>query len=105
VERTELIFARIGKWAYKIARFLWHFRTGKENGYPTCCVIHFSWDMIQEPKRYPAVERGSIFDNTPQVYVPCGFHKGRHPEWAPWDGVGGKHKNQLRLFQHIHEVI
>lgn len=99
LERVENIFGRTGKRLIRVARFLWYVRMGRENGYPICCVLHFALDRVQDKQILSAVERGGIFDGTPYVYVPCRFHKGRHPYWTPWDGQGGYGKNQLKLFQ------
>lgn len=91
----EFLFRHAGRSLYRIARFLYYFRVGKENKYPTCCVLHFALDGVFT-NRYPAVRRGSIFDGTPYVYVPCGYHKGRHPEWAPWQD---EPRRQINLFE------
>lgn len=62
--------------------FLYEFRRGRENGYPLCCIVHFSLDMIRG-KRGMAIRRGVVYRGTPKVYVPCHFHKGNHPHWEP----------------------
>lgn len=98
LHRLERIFRFVGKRMWLTGSFLYYFRMGKENGYPTCCVLHFTLDRVRSKDIWSAVERGSIFDGTPYVYVPCRFHKGRHPNWTPWDGTHGYHRHQMRLF-------
>lgn len=66
----------------RCASFLYYLRTGKEFNYPTCCVLHFAWDAAR--KKPPALRRGSVRISATMEYVPCAFHKGRHPKWKPF---------------------
>lgn len=94
--RLERIFYRCSKMLFYPYSFLWYFRMGKKNRYPTCCIVHFAWDGARQ-KRGMAVRRGIIFVSEKSSYVPCWFHKGRHPEWAPYERFP-KPRNQLKLF-------
>lgn len=98
LRKLERLLKFVGKRTWLVGSFLYYFRMGKENGYPTCCVLHFSFDRVRDKDILSAVERGGIFDGTPYVYVPCWYHKGRHSHWTPWTGAFTYHPEQLRLF-------
>lgn len=91
----EAINKHISKSTFRVYVFLRQVRIGKENGYPTCCVIHFAWDIIH--KRPPGTLRGGIHKpGAEMVYVPCIFHKWlKHPDWSPYFE---EHRTQLKLF-------
>lgn len=84
----------------RCAAFLAYIRIGKGHGYPICCVIHFAWDVVHQ--RPPGLLRGGIAypDGRDTVYVPCGLHKGRHPNWSPHRGFSSR---QLILFKETDE--
>ena len=94
--RIEHRIGRIGNRIIYAAQFFRYLRLGIENGYPKCCVLDFAVGGWQG-KHDMAMRRGSIFDGTDEVYIPCRFHVGRHKAWRAWneDDVPW---TQLRLF-------
>jgi hypothetical protein len=105
--KLEKLCAHTGRTLLRVARFSYYVRAGITLRYPICCTAHFAWD-VSNPKlkgktltHGPAVKRGSIFvrmrkdGKTKKLYVPCGFHMGRHPGWKSY---GTKPLTQLRLF-------
>lgn len=59
---------------------------GRRHGYPLCCVLHFvaaaPFGVLGQ-----AVRRGGCREVRPdgslKTWVPCHYHKGRHPAWRP----------------------
>lgn len=94
----EYTFGYTGKYCTKVARFLHTVQVGLEEGYPICCVAHFSFDYANDYKVAPALSRGSIRRSPDSTYVPCIFHKRRHPLWEPYEKYGRKY-GQLKLFE------
>lgn len=94
--RLERLLVHVGKASRRLYVFVRYFRLGKENGYPTCCVLHFALDGGRG-KENSAIRRGSVFPqgNENHHYVPCAYHKVVHPDWAPWEGYS---RRQLQLF-------
>lgn len=108
LEKLEKVCARIGRKFLRIASFSYYLRTGLGYEYPICCTLQFAWDVsdLRHQKRSfrnangPAIKRGSILagvreNGEKKLYVPCSFHKGRHPGWEPYH-KGSRY--QLRLF-------
>jgi hypothetical protein len=90
----NLLFG-VAKRLFMFSTFLQYFRIGKSHKYPTCCVLHFSWDACQ--RKPAAIKRGTIQrPGNDSVYVPCAFHKRVHPYAKPYFD---KHPLQLKLFK------
>jgi hypothetical protein len=63
-----------------VETLLYHLREGRENDYPFCCSLRFTFDMMFRPDSVPARERGIVdLDRgawSYNQYVPClWFHK------------------------------
>lgn len=63
--------AELGRWRTVFSEF----RAGLSYGFPLCCIIHYSLDLLRD--RHPAELRGSVKkkhlsrQNEDGVYVPC----------------------------------
>jgi hypothetical protein len=94
LKRIEVFIGHMGMRLTRVANFLYFFQQGRQNKYPICCIIHFSWDRAikQLP---PAIMRGTITICPEKVYVPCKFHIRRHLTWKSYNA---EPRIQLRLF-------
>ena len=81
---TEKVLIKLVQ--FRVRRVIFHIRRGKENKYPRCCVLHFvldnAWHSSSCAMRRGIINRTIVEED---VYVPCLFHKKRHPLWEPWD--------------------
>src|SRR5947208_1663399 len=58
-------------------------RSGREEGYPICCIARFCWDWARGD--YPSFKRPHRFDGTG---IPCGvFHRVSAVEKAAWAAI------------------
>jgi len=66
-----------------VAIFLRHLRLGLHYGYPLCCILQFSISRALGIHKLQGLRRGGVRLGPTKVYVPCSYHKGRHPNWRP----------------------
>jgi len=82
---TEKITRTIRNLKKSVKRFVLVWQTGRESGYPWCCVLHYSLikGLTKDPYRLAqAVNRGGIHRDG-MDYVPCVWHK-RQAEPFPY---------------------
>jgi len=65
-----------------VALFLRSLRFGIYYGYPLCCNLNFSLGYAFGPIKH-GLRRGGVHITEEKVYVPCRYHKGKHPCWVP----------------------
>lgn len=68
-----------------VSIFLKDLRWGIYYGYPLCCTAQFAFGAaIGSGKLKMGLRGGGVHITATKVYVPCIFHRGRHPQWLPY---------------------
>lgn len=86
-----------------VAIFFKDLRLGIHYGYPLCCVTQFAVGHAIGVSRQGV--RGGGVELTPtKVYVPCIYHRKKHPRWVPFYK---QHRvtiamDKRRMVNHIH---
>lgn len=81
-----------------VAIFLKDLRWGIYYGYPMCCVLQFCFQRATGIRPKQGLDRGGVRIAEGRVYVPCSYHKERHPNWrshAEWFAEA-KHEKSIR---------
>jgi len=83
----EKLFYWPARTVMSVSIFLYYLRVGIIYGYPLCCVLHFSFEGAIGGNKQ-AIRRGIVDLAEDKGYVPCFYHKGRHPKWEPVEDQG-----------------
>lgn len=94
----------IAKTLWRMEYFLRDLRRGLLYRYPPCCTLQFALGTALRVQ-HQALRRGCVVTDD-NKWVPCIYHKKRHPQWEPVTRPQLPKKGPLgRIFRRLEAML